>query len=121
MPANLLVSGDPERLTQVIANLLQNARTHTPSGTPIGVGARSRNGHVELAVTDQGPGFPPQALGSVFDRFYRADDSRSRKSGGSGLGLAIVEAIARAHGGSAHAENVPGAGARVSVRLPILG
>ena len=121
VPANLLVSGDPERLTQVIANLLQNARTHTPSGTPIRVDTRSRNGHVELAVTDQGPGFPPHALGSVFDRFYRADDSRSRKSGGSGLGLAIVEAIARAHGGSAHAENVPGAGARVSVRLPVLG
>ena len=118
---NLLVSGDPERLTQVIANLLQNARTHTPAGTPIRIETRSSNGHIELAVTDQGPGFPPHALGSIFDRFYRADDSRSRKSGGSGLGLAIVEAIARAHGGSAHAENVPGAGARVRVRLPVLG
>jgi two-component system OmpR family sensor kinase len=116
-----LVSGDPERLTQVIANLLQNARTHTPAGTPIRIETRSSNGHIELAVTDQGPGFPPHALGSIFDRFYRADDSRSRKSGGSGLGLAIVEAIARAHGGSAHAENVPGAGARVRVRLPVLG
>jgi signal transduction histidine kinase len=100
---------------------LQNARTHTPTGTPIRVETEARNGHVELAVTDQGPGFPPQALGSVFDRFYRADVSRSRKSGGSGLGLAIVEAIARAHGGSAQAENVPGAGARVRVRIPVLG
>ncbi|HEX2421184.1 MAG TPA: ATP-binding protein, partial [Acidimicrobiia bacterium] len=101
---NLVVSGDPERLTQVIANLLQNARTHTPAGTPIRIETGSSNGYIEVAVTDQGPGFPPHALGSVFDRFYRADDSRSRKSGGSGLGLAIVEAIARAHGGSAHAE-----------------
>jgi two-component system OmpR family sensor kinase len=121
MKETLLVSGDPERLTQVIANLLQNARTHTPAGTPIRIETGSSNGYIEVAVADQGPGFPPDALGSVFDRFYRADDSRSRKSGGSGLGLAIVEAIARAHGGSAHAENVPGAGARVSVRLPALG
>ncbi|MGH8959425.1 MAG: sensor histidine kinase [Acidimicrobiia bacterium] len=117
----LLVSGDPERLTQVVANLLQNSRTHTPSGTPILVEAGTSNGNIELAVSDRGPGFPPAALSSVFDRFFRADDSRSRQSGGSGLGLAIVEAIARAHGGSAHAENLSGAGARVVVRLPALG
>ena len=117
----LLVSGDPERLTQVVANLLQNARTHTPPGTPIRIEAGRTDGDIELAVIDLGPGFPPAALGSVFDRFFRADDSRSRKSGGSGLGLAIVEAIARAHGGSAQAENLAGAGARVIVRLPAFG
>ncbi|HJU51786.1 MAG TPA: HAMP domain-containing sensor histidine kinase [Acidimicrobiia bacterium] len=117
----LLVSGNPERLTQVIANLLQNARSHTPPGTPIQIKVGRSNGMIELAVSDRGPGFPLAALGSVFDRFFRADDSRSRKSGGSGLGLAIVEAIARAHGGSARAENLPDAGARVIVRLPALG
>ncbi|HKZ19965.1 MAG TPA: ATP-binding protein [Acidimicrobiia bacterium] len=117
----LLVSGDPERLTQVIANLLQNARSHTPPGTPIRIEVGRSNGDIELAVVDRGPGFPPGSLASVFDRFFRADESRSRKSGGSGLGLAIVEAIARAHGGSAHAENLPEAGARVLVRLPALG
>ena len=117
----LLVSGDPERLTQVLANLLANARSHTPPGTPIRIEAGRSDGNIELAVSDRGPGFPPAALGSVFDRFFRADDSRSRKSGGTGLGLAIVEAIARAHGGSARAENLPEAGARVVVRLPALG
>ena len=117
----LLVAGDPERLTQVVANLLQNARSHTPPATPIRIEVGRSNGNIELAVSDRGPGFPPAALASVFDRFFRADDSRSRKSGGSGLGLAIVEAIARAHGGSAHAENLPEAGARVVVRLPALG
>jgi two-component system OmpR family sensor kinase len=121
MEEGLLVSGDPERLTQVIANLLQNARSHTPPGTPVRIEVGRRNGDIELAVIDRGPGFPPGSLGSVFDRFFRADESRSRKSGGSGLGLAIVEAIARAHGGSARAENLPGAGARVVVRLPALG
>ena len=117
----LLVAGDPERLTQVVANLLQNARSHTPPATPIRIEVGRSNGNIELAVSDRGPGFPPAALGSVFDRFFRADDSRSRKSGGSGLGLAIVEAIARAHGGSAQAENLPEGGARVVVRLPALG
>ncbi|MGH8924519.1 MAG: sensor histidine kinase [Acidimicrobiia bacterium] len=120
-PERLMVGGDSERLTQVVVNLLQNARTHTPAGTPIRVEASQGNGQIELAVVDQGPGFPPEALESVFDRFFRADDSRSRKSGGSGLGLAIVEAIARAHGGNAHAENMPSAGARVVVRFPALG
>jgi two-component system OmpR family sensor kinase len=117
----ILVSGDPERLTQVVSNLLTNARTHTPSGTPVRIEAREEDGFVDLAVVDQGPGFPADSLESVFDRFYRADESRSRKSGGTGLGLAIVAAVARAHGGSARAENLATGGARVVVRIPTLG
>jgi two-component system OmpR family sensor kinase len=117
----ILVSGDPERLTQVVSNLLTNARTHTPSGTPVRIEAREEDGFVDLAVVDQGPGFPADSLESVFDRFYRADESRSRKSGGTGLGLAIVAAVARAHGGSARAENPTTGGARVVVRIPTLG
>ena len=72
----------------------------------------------EIIVADAGPGFDPESLDSVFDRFYRADDSRSRKSGGSGLGLAIVDAIARSHGGEARAANRPEGGAEVRVRIP---
>ena len=117
-PPNLVVSGDPERLIQVLANLLQNARTHTPPGTPVEVVLTRSTDWAEIIVRDSGPGFPPESLGSVFDRFYRADDSRSRKSGGSGLGLAIVDAIARSHGGDARAANRPEGGAEVRVRFP---
>lgn len=117
----LIVSGDYERLTQVVVNLLQNARTHTPAGTAIEIASSQGNGAIEFSVSDSGPGFTPGSLHAVFDRFYRADDSRSRQSGGSGLGLAIVDAIARTHGGSARAENRPEGGARVVVRLPLLG
>lgn len=113
-----VVNGDPEQLTQVVANLLANARAHTPPATPIHIDLQERESEVELVVSDQGAGFPPEALDSVFDRFYRADSSRSRKSGGAGLGLAIVDAIARAHGGRAIASNANGGGARMSVVLP---
>jgi signal transduction histidine kinase len=73
---------------------------------------------VTIDVADNGVGFPEASLEHVFDRFYRADPSRSRKSGGSGLGLAIVDAIARAHGGAVEASNDPEGGARITVRLP---
>jgi two-component system OmpR family sensor kinase len=117
------VSGDQEQLTQVVSNLLANARTHTPAGTPIDIDLLDRETEVELAVTDHGSGFDPEVIGFVFDRFYRADSSRSRKSGaGAGLGLAIVDAIAHGHGGYAIASNAPSGGARVAVVLPkILG
>ncbi len=113
-----VINGDPEQLTQVLANLLANARAHTPPATPIQIDVHEHENEVELVVSDQGPGFPPEALDSVFDRFYRADSSRSRKSGGAGLGLAIVDAIARAHGGRAIASNANGGGARMAVVLP---
>jgi two-component system OmpR family sensor kinase len=117
-PERVEVDGDPEGLIQIISNLLANVRAHTPPGTPATVTVRAEGRWVEVAVTDQGPGFPSDSLASVFNRFYRADESRSRKSGGSGLGLAIVEALARAHGGSVSADNASAAGARITVRLP---
>jgi two-component system OmpR family sensor kinase len=114
----VIVDADGEKLTQVVANLLANVRAHTPPGTGARVHVERQNGSAVIEVTDSGPGFPPGSIDHIFDRFYRADRSRSRKSGGSGLGLAIVAAIARAHGGSAEASNIPEGGARVTVRLP---
>lgn len=118
--APVLVNGDGERITQIVANLLSNVRAHTPAGTGAVIRVQQQNGNAVIEVTDRGPGFPPDSLGHIFDRFYRADVSRSRKSGGSGLGLAIVDAIARAHGGTAKATNDAAGGARITVQLPAL-
>jgi len=112
------VHGDGERLTQVFANLLANLRIHTSPGTAATLSLDSADGWVEASLADAGPGLPPDALPLVFDRFYRADPSRSRRSGGSGLGLAIVAAIVEAHGGMVKAANTPGGGAVISFRMP---
>lgn len=117
-PEEVWIEGDGERITQVVANLLANVRSHTQPGIPAVIDVRRDNGDAVIAVRDHGSGFPPDAIGHIFDRFYRADQSRSRKSGGSGLGLAIVDAIARAHGGRVEAANEPDGGARITVRLP---
>lgn len=114
----VMVKGDDERLTQVLANLLANLRIHTPPGTAATLSFAIENGWVVASIADDGPGFPPEALPLVFDRFYRADPSRSRRSGGSGLGLAIVAAIIEGHGGSVAAANVPNGGAMISFRVP---
>ena len=116
-----LVSGDELQLRQVLANLLGNARVHTPPGTPVDVRVAIEGALVVVEVTDHGPGLPPEGLPHVFDRFYRADPSRGRHLGGAGLGLSIVAAIVQAHGGRVGALNVPGAGARFRVELPALG
>ncbi|MEU4653387.1 ATP-binding protein [Streptomyces sp. NPDC023723] len=105
------VTGDPARLTQVVANLLANARAHTPPGTRVDVCVESAPGSRLIRVRDDGPGIPPALLPAVFERFTRADTSRSRKpgeGGGSGLGLAIAAAITRAHGGRVTVESEPG-------------
>ena len=117
-PEEVWIEGDGEKITQVVANLLANVRSHTHPDSGAVIDVRRENGSAVIEVRDRGNGFPPEALGHVFDRFYRADPSRSRKSGGSGLGLAIVDAIARAHGGIVEAANDPGGGARITVRLP---
>ena len=117
-PEEVWIDGDGEKITQVVANLLANVRSHTHPATDAEIDVRRENGSAVISVRDRGSGFPPDAIGHVFDRFYRADPSRSRKSGGSGLGLAIVDAIARAHGGAVEASNDPEGGARITVRLP---
>jgi two-component system OmpR family sensor kinase len=117
-PGSVTVSGDPERLMQVVSNLLANLRAHTPQGTSASIRLVEAGDGVSLEYVDQGPGFPVDSLDKLFDRFHRADPSRSRSSGGSGLGLAIVAAIVRAHGGTISAGNQEGAGARIVITLP---
>jgi two-component system OmpR family sensor kinase len=114
----LVIEADEERLHQVITNLLSNVRVHTPPWTSVDVHLADRDDHVAIEVTDNGVGFPGASLDHVFDRFYRADPSRSRRSGGSGLGLSIVEAIVKAHGGRVEASNVEDGGARITINLP---
>ena len=113
------VEGDEERLRQVVANLLTNARVHTPAGTPVHVQVGVEGGTARLEVADRGPGMPPHVVDHVFERFYRADTSRLRATGGSGLGLSIVDAVSRAHGGRAWATSSEGAGSRFVVELPV--
>jgi two-component system OmpR family sensor kinase len=105
----VLVRGDEHRLHQVIANLLSNARTHTPPGTTVTVQlAATSQRQVELSVTDDGPGIPAALQPDLFDRFVRGNSSRARTSGGTGLGLAIVDAVVAAHQGTVTMTSRPG-------------
>jgi len=113
------VMGDDLQLRQVIANLLANAREHTPVGTPVHVTLATADGQAVLDVADEGPGLPPDEADCVFEPFYRADPSRTRDTGGAGLGLAIVAAIVEDHGGTVAAASQPDDGATFTVRLPI--
>jgi two-component system OmpR family sensor kinase len=114
---------DPVLVGQAVWNLLENAIRFTPLGGRIRVSAEGRAEYVQLIVEDSGPGFPPDMLDRVFDRFLRADPARSRPDevSGTGLGLAIVRGVVEAHGGSVAAANVPDGGARVTVRFPRSG
>ena len=117
-----IVLGDEPRLRQVVANLMSNALTHTPAGTPIEVRAGTGDLHggtwAVIEVTDHGPGLAPDQAERVFERFYRADPARSH-DGGSGLGLAIVAALAAVHGGSAEVDSKRGRGTTFRVLLPL--
>jgi two-component system OmpR family sensor kinase len=115
------VVGDEGRLRQVIDNLLENARVHTPPGTPVDVTLHSNHDRVLLTVADRGPGLDPEASERAFERFYRGDPARSRTTGGAGLGLSIVAAIVEAHGGTVRASTREGGGARFDVELPVQG
>jgi two-component system, OmpR family, sensor kinase len=117
-PVDGTLQADPDRLTQVLRNLVRNAVTHTHSGDRVSVLARPRESRLEITVTDTGPGIPPEELERVFERFHRVDGSRSGDCGGSGLGLAIARAIIEAHGGSIRAESTPGRGATFRIQLP---
>ncbi|MEV4312282.1 ATP-binding protein [Actinocrispum sp. NPDC049592] len=118
LPAEpLAVRGDKLRLHQVLANLLANARTHTPPGSTVLTSLSTVDEWVELAVTDNGPGIPHHLQNEVFERFARGDGSRSRAAGSTGLGLAIVAAVVHAHHGEISLASRPGA-TRFTVRLP---
>lgn len=115
----LVAIGDEQRLRQVLANLLGNAMVHTPPETAVEVRARREGERAVLEVSDDGPGMEPDVAARAFERFYRADPARSRHRGGSGLGLSIVDAIVRAHGGSATLDTAPGRGTTVRIELPL--
>jgi signal transduction histidine kinase len=124
--AAFIVLGDEARLRQVISNLMSNALTHTPDGTPIDVRilAHGPDGRlpvpsVTFEVDDHGPGLSREQADRVFERFYRADQARRRKTGGAGLGLAIVRALVGAHGGTTGVDTAPGDGATFWITLPL--
>jgi two-component system, OmpR family, sensor kinase len=117
----LEVTGDKDRLRQVVDNLLANVRAHTPPGTTATVRLDQVGGDARIEVRDSGPGMPAEQAQRVFERFFRVDLARARTSGGSGLGLSIVAAIVAAHGGSVSASSAPGQGMTVTVLLPMAG
>ena len=121
--AAFLVLGDEVRLRQVIGNLMNNALTHTPAGTPVAVrllaGPRQPVPSVVLEVADRGQGLRPDQAEHVFERFYRADQARTRTAGGTGLGLAIVAALVAAHDGTVALKTAPGQGATFRITLPL--
>jgi two-component system, OmpR family, sensor kinase len=126
--AAFLVIGDEAKLRQVIGNLMSNALTHTPDGSPIQVSIRSgildprvsdQTPAVILEVIDHGPGMTPEQASRVFERFYRVDQARTRGTGGSGLGLAIVDALVSGHGGVASVTTAEGRGATFRIALPL--
>ena len=114
----LAADGDPERVHQVLANLLENAVRHSPAGGRVEVSARSERGQVAIEVCDEGPGIPEEEANRVFERFYRADSARSSSHGGAGLGLAIARWIVDLHGGDIRAERRVPTGCRMVVLLP---
>jgi len=119
IPASLSVRADADRLPQVFFNLTENAIKYGKSGGRVILGAREVPGQkAEVFVSDDGPGIPPEAIGRIFERFYRVDRARSSESGGTGLGLAIVKHIVQAHGGEAWVQSEPGKGASFFFTIP---
>ena len=113
------LDADPVRMRQALGNLVSNALRHTPADGTVTLTARRAGEQVVLTVADTGTGIAPEDLPHVFDRFWRAEKSRSRRTGGSGLGLPIVRHLVAAHGGTAEAASEPGEGAVFTLRLPV--
>ena len=109
----------PDKVERVLLNLLANAVRHSPPQGEVSVVVEPNHDHVVVAVEDSGDGLAPDASQRMFDRFWRADESRTRSSGGAGLGLAIARGLVQAHGGTIWAENRDGGGARVAFTLPL--
>src|ERR671939_428008 len=114
-----LVRGDADLLKQLLLNLVDNALTYTPPGGQVDLSLHVADGHTRLVVRDTGPGIPPAEVAHIFERFYRLDQARSRRSGGAGLGLAIARWIAEAHGGRTEAQRTGGHGSILTVVLPL--
>jgi two-component system sensor histidine kinase SenX3 len=112
------VYGDETLLVTAVHNLISNAIQYSPPGSRVGVGVRTVDGVVEIAVTDQGEGIPEEDLDRVFERFFRVDQARSRHTGGTGLGLAIVKHAVQNHGGDIRVWSQPGRGSTFTIRLP---
>ena len=116
----LRVRGSREQLRQLVVILVDNALRYTGQGGRVEVDVARRDGSAVMAVTDSGIGIPPDALAHVFERFYRADEARTRDSGGAGLGLAIAQKLVDEHGGRIAAESTPGEGSTFTVTLPLV-
>jgi signal transduction histidine kinase len=114
---DLIVLADKVRLQQAVANLVDNALKYSPAGTEVTLAANSADGSVSITVQDQGPGIAAEDMPRIWDRLYRGDKSRSER--GLGLGLSFVQAIARAHGGTAEVASVLGRGAKFTLTLPL--
>ncbi len=115
--SGVVVDGDEPSLRQVVANVLDNARVHA-GDSPMQVRLSTGDEAILLSVADEGPGMDPEQVESVFDRFWRAEDSRSRRRGGSGLGLSIVDSVVRSHGGTVTVRSEVGRGTTFEVRMP---
>jgi signal transduction histidine kinase len=116
---DIAVVVDRDRLAISLEELLENAIRHTQEGDRIGIEAVQLADQVLMTVRDSGKGIPPEALGHVFDRFYRVDRDRNRRGGGAGLGLSIVRAVAEAHGGSITVASTPEIGTAFTITLPV--
>ncbi len=116
---DLVVDGDPDRIEQVLQNLLDNALRYTPSGGNISLRTVNKHPMCELVISDSGQGMSKQDIERLGERFFRTDRSRSREHGGTGLGIAIVKQIVKLHGGSIRFESEQGKGTTVYIQLPL--
>jgi two-component system, OmpR family, sensor kinase len=114
------VNADPDRIKQLLLNLVTNAIKYTPTGGTVTLTMEVRNGYAFVSVTDTGIGIPKADLEMIFERFYRVDKARSREAGGTGLGLSIAQWIAKSHGGAITAESTEGKGSTFTLQLPVL-
>ncbi|MDQ1582174.1 MAG: two-component system, OmpR family, sensor histidine kinase SenX3 [Microbacteriaceae bacterium] len=112
------VYGDSTLLIVAVHNLISNAIQYSPNGSRVGIGVRTTDGVVEIAITDQGEGIPEEDINRIFERFFRVDQARSRHTGGTGLGLAIVKHAVQNHGGDIRVWSQPGHGSTFTIRLP---
>jgi two-component system sensor histidine kinase SenX3 len=120
-PSGFRVLGDEPLLVTALANLVSNAIAYSPHGSQVSISRRSRDGFVEIAVTDRGIGIARKDQERVFERFFRSDKARSRATGGSGLGLAIVKHVAANHNGTITLWSQPGTGSTFTLAIPAYG